>query len=221
MKKIIILIGLIAVLTCCNSSVYAGDKINIDVNGKTLTATLADNSSAQAFAQMLSKGSVTIEMSDYGNFEKVGSLGTTLPRNDEYITTEPGDLILYQGNSITIYYDVNSWNFTRLGKIDDITQSELKAVLGEGDVTVVFSLPETEEKFIYGDADCDGIIAANDAAVVIQKVCADTYKLPIEDKTSEYMKYIDVDGDKKIGNTDGVHILHKVLMRTYIFPCEK
>ncbi len=65
-------------------------------------------------------------MHDYGNFEKVGPLGTDLPRNDEQITTEPGDLILYQGNSFVIYYDTNSWNFTRIGKINNATQAGIK-----------------------------------------------------------------------------------------------
>ncbi len=105
-----------------------------------LTATLADNSSATAFYQLLQKAPVTIKMSDYGNFEKVGSLGTPLPRNDRQITTSAGDIILYQGNQITIYYDTNSWNFTRLGKIDDITQAQLKKILGKGDVTAVFEI---------------------------------------------------------------------------------
>lgn len=117
-------------------------KINIDVNGHTLTAVLADNSSAQAFAELLKNGSVTIEMSDYGNFEKVGTLPETLPRNDERITTEAGDLILYQGNQITIYYDENTWNFTRLGKLENITQAELKEILGDGNVTAIFSLAD-------------------------------------------------------------------------------
>ncbi|MCM1133732.1 MAG: cyclophilin-like fold protein [Ruminococcus flavefaciens] len=115
-------------------------KLNIEVNGHLLTATLEDNSSAEAFAELLKSEPLTIEMSDYANFEKVGSLGTSLPRNDEKITTEAGDLILYQGNQITIYYDENTWNFTRLGKIDNITQAELKDILGTGSVTVTFSL---------------------------------------------------------------------------------
>lgn len=79
-------------------------------------------------------------MSDYANFEKVGPLGFSLPRNDKSITTTPGDIILYQGNQITIYYDTNSWNFTKLGKIENVTQEELKEILGNGDVTVTFSL---------------------------------------------------------------------------------
>lgn len=115
-------------------------QITSDSGSHMLTATLADNSSATAFYQLLQKEAVTIKMSDYGNFEKVGSLGTTLPRNDSQITTQAGDIILYQGNQITIYYDKNSWNFTRLGKIDDITQAQLKKILGKGDVRAVFDV---------------------------------------------------------------------------------
>ena len=121
-------------------------KIQIEITSEsgnhTLTATLTDNSSAVAFYELLKKGPVTISMHDYGNFEKVGSLGKTLPRNDTQITTCAGDIILYQGNQITIYYDKNSWNFTRLGRVDGKTQAELKQILGKGDVTAVFSIKE-------------------------------------------------------------------------------
>ncbi|MBR1722622.1 MAG: hypothetical protein IJ727_09120 [Treponema sp.] len=115
-------------------------QITSDSGKSELTATLADNSSATAFFELLQKEAVTIEMHDYGSFEKVGSLGTTLPRNDTQIKTTAGDIILYQGNQITIYYDKNSWNFTRLGKIDGKSQAELKEILGKGDVTAVFDI---------------------------------------------------------------------------------
>ena len=115
-------------------------QISSDSGSHKLTATLADNSSALAFYELLKKAPVTIKMRDFGNFEKVGPLGTSLPRNDTQITTTAGDIILYQGNQITIYYDKNSWNFTRLGKVAGVTQAELKKVLGKGDVTAVFNL---------------------------------------------------------------------------------
>ena len=119
-------------------------KISIQItsdSGKSeLTATLVDNSSAVAFYELLKKGPLTVDMHDYGSFEKVGPLGTSLPRNDTQITTTAGDIILYQGNQITIYYDTNSWNFTRLGKVDVVTQAELKKILGKGDVTAVFEI---------------------------------------------------------------------------------
>ena len=117
-------------------------QITSDSGSHKLTATLADNSSATAFYQLLKKGPLTVKMTDYGSFEKVGSLGTSLPRNDTQITTTAGDIILYQGNQITIYYDTNSWNFTRLGKVDGVTQAELKKILGKGDVTAVFNIIE-------------------------------------------------------------------------------
>ena len=104
--------------------------------GRTFTATLVDNSSTQALKEQLAKGNITVEM----EVEKVGSLGISLPRNDRPTTTGPGDLILYQGHNLVIYYDTNSWNFTRLGKIDNATQAELKAALGKGDVKITLSL---------------------------------------------------------------------------------
>jgi flavodoxin len=115
------------------------NKLKISVNGTELTATLEDNSSAQALTELLKQGNITVDMSDYGNFEKVGDLPQSLPTNDESITTAAGDIILYQGGKITIYYAENTWDFTKLGHIDNITQQELKAILGDGDVTVTFS----------------------------------------------------------------------------------
>ena len=113
--------------------------------GETVfTAVFSDNSSAEAFKKLLAEEPLTVDMHDYGSFEKVGEIGGTLPRNDEQITTEPGDVILYLGTSITIYYDTNSWNFTHLGKIQNATKEDLLAALGDGDVTVTFSLEKSE-----------------------------------------------------------------------------
>ena len=82
-----------------------------------------------------------MEMEDYSNFEKVGDLPQSLPTNDEQIDTDAGDLILYQGNRFVIYYDKNSWDFTRLGHVEGISKSELQELLGDGDVTVTLRLP--------------------------------------------------------------------------------
>ena len=116
----------------------------IEVNGKTLYANFEDNSSAEALKEKLNSGAIAVDMHDYGSFEKVGPLPWDLPRNDTQITTKPGDIILYQGNQITIYYDENSWNFTRLAVIDSTTKDDLLAVLGDGDVRVKFSLEWSE-----------------------------------------------------------------------------
>lgn len=115
-------------------------QMKLQIGDETFTATLADNSSAEALMEMLKEGPITIDMQDYAKMEKVGSLGTNLPRNDEQITTEPGDLILYQGNALVIYYAPNSWNFTRIGKINDVTAEELKKALGTGNVKITLSI---------------------------------------------------------------------------------
>lgn len=120
------------------------NRMKITVGDTTFTASLADNSSTEALLELLQEGPLTIAMSDYGKMEKVGPIGQSLPENNEQITTEAGDIILYQGNSLVIYYDTNSWNFTRIGKINGVTQQELKDVLGSGNVTVIFELEQVE-----------------------------------------------------------------------------
>lgn len=118
-----------------------GNSIRLTLdNGTVFTATLAENSSAEALKALLAEGDLTIEMSDYGNMEKVGPIGQSLPRNDEHITTSPGDLILYQGSNLVIYYAPNTYTFTRLGRIDNVEEDELRTALGVGSVTVTFSL---------------------------------------------------------------------------------
>lgn len=118
-----------------------GNSIRLTLdNGTVFTATLTENSSAEALKALLAEDDLTIEMSDYGNMEKVGPIGQSLPRNDEHITTSPGDLILYQGSNLVIYYATNTYTFTRLGRIDNVTQAELKSALGEGGVKVTLSL---------------------------------------------------------------------------------
>ena len=121
-------------------------KLNIQIDNGTskhnLTATLYDNSSSRALVELLQKGAVTIDMHDFSNFEKVGDLPVTLPRNDTPTNTDAGDLILYLGKRFVIYYDKNSWDFTPLGKVDGVTKAELKKILGEGNVTAVLTCSE-------------------------------------------------------------------------------
>lgn len=118
-----------------------GEKaMNLQLGEKTLKAALVDNTSTQALLELLADGPLTIEMEDYANMEKVGDIGVSLPRNDEPITTQAGDLILYQGKSFVIYYAPNTWTFTRLGRIEGVTGGELQTLLGDGAVTVTLSL---------------------------------------------------------------------------------
>ena len=114
--------------------------LNIAVNKTVLTAALADNSSARALAELLADGPLSVEMRDYNRMEKVGPLGADLPANDEWIDAQAGDLILYQGNQLVIYYGANSWSLTRLGRIEGVGAGELRDILGGGDVRVTLSM---------------------------------------------------------------------------------
>ena len=120
----------------------AATEIQVEANRQTLAATLENNSSAEAFASLLATGPLTVSMRDYADMEKVGSLPTALPRSDAQISVGPGDVVLYQGNQITVYYGTNSWNFTRLGRVDGVaTREEMLDLLGGvGEITVTLSL---------------------------------------------------------------------------------
>lgn len=111
----------------------------IETGGRVFYADFEDNSSAEALKERLGDGSITLDMRDYGGFEKVGDLPFSLVTNDEEITTSAGDVILYQGSQLTIYYDVNTWSFTRIAKIRG-ADSSLRELLGEGDISVTLSL---------------------------------------------------------------------------------
>ena len=115
-------------------------KVVLKVGGNTMTATLTDNEATRELTKLLEQGDITIRMSDYGGFEKVGALPQSLPTSNTHITTVPGDIMLYQGNQMVIFYGSNSWSYTRLGKIDDATVSNLRQFLGNGDITLTLSL---------------------------------------------------------------------------------
>ena len=112
--------------------------MNVQVGDVVFSATLEENEAVSALVQMMRESPVVIQMSDYSGFEKVGPLGTSLPVNNSQTTTQAGDIVLYNGNQIVIFYGSNSWSYTRLGHIDDLTGWEES--LGSGDVKVTFSL---------------------------------------------------------------------------------
>ena len=114
--------------------------LQIQVGDTLLTASLEDNSSAAALTEMLSEGPLTIEVENYGGFEKVGTLPESLPRNDTQMTAQPGDIMLYQGNSIVFFHGSNSWSYTKLGTIEQTGDLDLKEVLGGQESTVTLSL---------------------------------------------------------------------------------
>ena len=114
--------------------------MNVQVGDASFTAALEENDAVSVLIEMMEEGPVTIEMDDYSGFEKVGPLGTSLPASNSQTTTQAGDIVLYQGNQIVMFYGSNSWSYTRIGHITDLTGWE--EALGSGSVTVTFSLEE-------------------------------------------------------------------------------
>ena len=112
-------------------------KMKVQIGSHTFMATLENNAATAALWEMLRQAPVVLQMRDYSGFEKVGSLGRDLPTSDSLTTTYSGDIVLYNGNQIVLFYGSNTWSYTRLGKIDDL--SGWNDALGGGDVTVTFS----------------------------------------------------------------------------------
>ena len=118
------------------------ETIQITVSGKTLSVKIEDNEATKALVAALREASITYEAHDYGGFEKVGALGRSLPASDTQITTQAGDVILYSGNQIVLFYGSNTWSYTRIGKMQYESLDELKSFLkaGEGNISVTLSL---------------------------------------------------------------------------------
>ena len=113
----------------------------VTVNGTKLTAVFADNAAARELKGKLSQNDLTLTLKEYGGFEKVGDLGFSLPASDESIAAKAGDIVLYQGNKLSVFYGDNTWDYTRLGTIQNADSQSLRNFFGEGDVTVTLSLP--------------------------------------------------------------------------------
>ena len=113
--------------------------MRMKINGTPVTVAWEDNESAAALKE-LAAGGLEIRMSMYGGFEQVGSIGQRLPANDVQTTTSSGDIVLYSGSQLVVFYGSNSWAYTRLGHITDRTPEEMRALLGSGDVTVTLSV---------------------------------------------------------------------------------
>lgn len=114
-------------------------RLHLSINDTEVTVDWEDSESIAALTELVSSEPLTVQMSMYGDFEQVGSLGTALPRNDSQTTTQAGDIVLYSGNQIVIFYGSNSWAYTRLGRITDQSAAEMADLLGNGDVTVTLS----------------------------------------------------------------------------------
>ena len=112
------------------------EEMQMQIGDTVVTVKWENNESVKALRELAGDQPLTVEMSMYGGFEQVGSIGQRLPRNDVQTTTSAGDIVLYSGNQIVVFYGSNSWAYTRLGRITDKTAEELTALLGNGDVTI-------------------------------------------------------------------------------------
>ena len=131
------LAGLAALAEGTNS--VEGEKVMQMMIGETpVTVVWEDNASVDALRALAAEG-LTIEMSMYGGFEQVGAIGQSLPRDDQQTTTASGDIVLYAGNQLVVFYGSNAWAYTRLGHITDQTPEQMQALLGSGDVTITLS----------------------------------------------------------------------------------
>jgi IMP dehydrogenase/GMP reductase len=106
------------------------------INDVPVAVQWENNDSVSALTELVREAPLTIQMSMYGGFEQVGSIGTSLPRNDMQTTTTAGDIVLYSGNQIVVFYGSNSWAYTKLGRITDKSAAEMTDLLGNEDVTI-------------------------------------------------------------------------------------
>lgn len=114
----------------------------ITIAGQTQSVTLANNSASRELVTRLHNGAVKVTLNSSGGFEIWGPLGFSLPTSNQQMTAQPGEIVLYNGSNICLFFGENSWNYTRLGKIDGLSEKELRAFLkaGESNITVTLSL---------------------------------------------------------------------------------
>lgn len=148
--RLLVAVAILLMTACSNDEIKAQTttsemKLNITIDGKTLPVILVENEATRTLVAALQESPITYEADDYGGFEKVGALGRSLPTSNQQITTEAGDVILYSGNQIVLFYGSNTWSYTRLGRIQYTTLDELKSFLkaGQGRISVTLSAEAT------------------------------------------------------------------------------
>ena len=138
-------IALIVILSLIACTAVSGDDsmddlVKVKINDEIFDVKLKNNSATEELIKELKKENITVNASEYGGFEKVGDLGFSLPTSDKNIGTNPGDIVLYQGDKISLFYGSHSWSYTKLGRIDNVDPDQLREILGSGDVTLEFGL---------------------------------------------------------------------------------
>lgn len=178
------------------------DKLFITIDGVTQSATLADNAATRELVNRLQEASITVTLNSSGGFEIWGPLGFSLPTSNEQVYAQPGDIVLYNGSNICLFYGSNSWSYTRLGHIDNLTQDELRTFLkaGESNINVTLSLtagPAVKR----GDVNGDGEVNIGDVTTLIDYL--------LSDETAPEMADVNEDGEVNIG--DATRIIDIIL----------
>ena len=114
-------------------------KMTLKINDEEVNVKWEDNESVRALYDLAAKGPITVDTSLYGGFEQVGELGAALPNNDVDTTTDPGDIVLYSGSSIVVFFGTNTWAYTRLGHIEDKSRDELRDMLGSNNAVLTIT----------------------------------------------------------------------------------
>ena len=143
--KLLICLAVVLLCGCTKENITAqtmSEKLYVTIGEETRSVTMEDNVGTQALVAALQMENITYEAHDYGNFEKVGALSQSFPTADHQVTTSAGDIVLYNGDNICIFYGSNSWSYTRIGKIDGMSAEDVRRFVnaGGGDVTVTLSL---------------------------------------------------------------------------------
>lgn len=141
MKTFLTIFAILMVSISANSQT----KLYLKANGEIKTATLVKNDATQKLISLLEKGPITISMTENGGFEKVGNLPQSLPTSDVRQQAQSGDIMLYVGNVLCIFYGSNTWEYTKLGTLDNMTSSEIKDFLSGNQVSVSLSLEQNAE----------------------------------------------------------------------------
>ena len=137
MKKFILPLLIILMSNC---SIHSQSKLYITVNGVTKTATLVQNKATSELISLLEKEPVSLSMTENGGFEKVGDLPQSLTTSDVRQTAQSGDIMLYVGNVLCIFYGSNTWAYTKIGTLDNMTSEEIKQFLSGNPVNVTLSI---------------------------------------------------------------------------------
>lgn len=173
------------------------DKLYITIDGVTQSATLVDNAATRELMTRLRVAPITVTLNSSGGFEIWGALGFALPTSNEQVDAQPGDMVLYNGSNICLFYGSNSWSYTRLGHIDDLTTSELRTFLkaGESNIGVTLSLaPGSPVK--PGDVNGDGEVNISDVTALID--------LLLSGETGTEMADVNNDGEVNISDVTSI-----------------